>query len=223
MGIDFQFIAYTGEPLTDESLAQAIVRHVRTVTLYRHARAPLLGRADFHCLALYEGPSDRTGSLHVSLRHSLAVDQGRPLSAIVQAAWKGARQTLEDMPAAPASHEETADRELSRVAILARELSRVVGKVFWVSQGDHSCVGGYASFENGKLVDPASEKGIYVDGDRYVDVPKPKWLAGTGTGVTPNDVFSTSFPDTDEPPIRLATDLATSMTFDPAEFEVSLE
>jgi hypothetical protein len=222
MGIDFQFIGYAGVPLAEESLAQAIREHVRSVTLYRHAEAPLPGRPDFHCIALYEGPDDRTRALEVSLPNPEQFKDA-PLSAIVQAAWKATRQAVKDMPAAPASHEETEDTGLSRVAILARELSRGVGKVFWVSQGDHSCVGGYALFENGTLVDPISEKEIYVDGDRYLDVPKEKWLAATGTGVIPNEVFLTAFPDNDEPPLRLATDLSKSMTFDPVEFEVSLE
>jgi hypothetical protein len=223
MGIDFQFIGYAGAPLADESLAQAIVQHVRTVTLFRHAKASLPGREDFHCIALYEGPDDSTVALKVSLPTPEELPKDAPLSAIVQAAWKVARQAIKEMPAAPASHEETEDAELSRVAILARELSRVVGQAFWVSQGDHSCVGGYALFENGRLVDPASEKDIYVDGDRYLDVPEKKWLAATGTRVIPNDVFFTAFPDTDGPPLRLATDLSKSMTFDPVEFEVSLE
>lgn len=223
MGIDFQFIAYTGVPLTDESLAQAIIQHVRTVSLYRHARAPLPGREDFHCVALFDGLGDKPSALEVSLPTLEQLPKDAPLSAMVQAAWKAARQAIKDMPAPPPSHEKTEDTELSRVAILGRELSRVVGKVYWVSQGDHSCVGGYASFENGKLVDPASENDIYVDGDRYLDVPEKKWLAATGTGVIPSALFFTAFPDSDEPPLRLATDLAKRVAFDPTKFEVSLD
>jgi hypothetical protein len=74
-----------------------------------------------------------------------------------------------------------------------------------------------------RLVDPASEKDIYVDGDAYLEVPEKKWLAATGTGIVPNDVFFKAFPDTDEPPLRLASDLSKKVTFDPVEFEVSLE
>ena len=87
MGIDFQFIGYAGVPLAEENLAQAIREHVRTVTLYRHAKAPLAGRKDFHCIALYEGPDDRTGALEVSLPNPEQFKDA-PLSAIVQAAWK---------------------------------------------------------------------------------------------------------------------------------------
>jgi hypothetical protein len=149
MGIDFQFIGYAGTPLADESLAQAIVQHVRTVPLYRHAQAPLPGRDDFHCVALYEGPDDTTEALEVSLPTPEALPADASLSARVQAAWKVARRAIKDMAATPPSDDEAEETELSRVAVLGRELSRIVGKVFWVSQRDHSCVGGYALFEDG--------------------------------------------------------------------------
>ena len=220
MGIDFQFFAYAGAVLPEEALASAIVEHVGIVRLYRHATAALPGRPDFHCVALYEGPGDRKRRLNIPLSTLEAVPHDAPLSALVQAAWKVARQAIREMPAPIESSQEGA---LSRVAVLARELSRVVGKVYWVSQGDHSCVGGYALFENGRLADPGSEEDIYIDGDGYIDVPQKKWLAATGTDVVPNDAFLQAFPEAPEPPLRLATDLAKTIAFDPAEYEVSLE
>ena len=220
MGIDFQFFAYAGAVLPEESLASAIVDHVGIVTLYRHATAAFPGRPDLHCVALYEGPDDRKRTLNIPLATLEAVPHDAPLSALVQAAWKVGRQALREMPAPIESSQEGT---LSRVAVLARELSRAVGKVYWVSQGDHSCVGGYALFENGRLVDPGSEEDITIDGDGYIDVPQKKWLAATGTDVAPNDVFLQAFPDAREPKLRLATDLAKTLPFDPAEFAVSLE
>jgi hypothetical protein len=220
MGIDFQFFAYAGAVIPEATLASAIVEHVGIVTLYRHATAALPGSPDFHCVALYEGPGDRTHTLNIPLPTYEAVPHDAPLSALVQAAWKVARQAIREMPAPTKSSQQG---PLSRVAVLARELSRVVSKVYWVSQGDHSCVGGYALFENGKLADPSSEEDIYIDGDGYIDVPVKKWLAATSTGIAPNDAFFQAFPDASQPPLRLATDLAKTIAFDPAEFEVSLE
>jgi hypothetical protein len=221
MGIDFQFIAYAGVALPEETLASAIVEHVGIVTLYRYAKVALPGKEDLHCIALYEGPDDRSNTLDFSLPTPESLPEGAPLSAIVQAAWTMARQAARERPAPTVSSQ--GETELSRLAVLARELSRVVGKVHWVSQGDHACVGGYALFENGRLVDPASEEEVYVDGERYVDVPVKKWLSGTGTGIVPSDVFFQAFPEIGEPPLRVATEPAKRIAFDPIEFEVSLE
>lgn len=221
MGFDFQLIGYEGAPIAEERLARAVREEVGADTFYRHARAPL-GRADFHCIAVYEGLGGSTKGLSVSLPSHETLPVDAPLSAVVQAAWKVARQAFKELPTKHAEAREE-DSELSRVARLARTLSLAGAKVLWVSQGDHACVGGFALFERGELVSPASATEIFVDGAGYVDVPRAKWLAASGAGLAPLDAYVAAFPDNGAPPLRSATDPSEEIPFDPAAFEVSLE
>ena len=109
------------------------------------------------------------------------------------------------------------------VLSLALELSRVVPKAYWVCQGDHSCVGGYARFEHGAMVEQAGDGDVFVDGDDYVDVPERKWRAATGAPITPEEFFFHTFPDGSHPPVRMAAEPSKQIAFDPARFEVSLD
>ncbi len=74
---------------------------MRTVVLFRHARAPLAGRPDLHFVTLYEGPDERTGMLSIAPRSLTQAPDDAPLPAVIQAAWKdlgGRRATRRRRP-----------------------------------------------------------------------------------------------------------------------------
>lgn len=230
MGIDFQFIAYQGKALTDAQVAKLIRDHAPSVSLFRHATTPIDEVSDLRCIAIYEGPSDRTHTLSIAdVEPRMGLPDDAPLSAVVQAAWK---KTLAELRAPKPSNRGDQDEDDDAVdadadedlgLALARELSRSIGSSFWICQGDHSCVGGYAHFKSGELVDKGGDKDVWVDGDGYIDIPAKKWSKTLKVQLQPEEIFFRAFPDTNDPPLCLSSDPTRHVDFDPAEHEVSLE
>jgi hypothetical protein len=218
MGIDLQFFAYDGTPLSDEELAQVLREGVSPDLLFRHASS--FGDR-LHLVALYEGPESpqRVWREHVAER--ARAHQPPPeemptgsLGSVVQAAWKATRKALDESPPMP---KESAE---SHALAAARALSRTGRRTIWLSQADHSGVGGYAAFADGNVVDQANDDGVYVDGSDYLGVPARKWAEATGSALTPEEAFARAFPDEGDPPVRRASAPGEAMTFDPIRFEV---
>lgn len=209
MGFDFQFIAYLGAPQTDAQLDALIRERVRGVQLFRHARAPLAQRKDLHFIALYSAVNDPPPP---PKRSSDGPSETSSLSQLVQAAWK---ETL--------ASELHADSQREVGLNLARQLSRQVDGTFWVAQGDHACVGGFAQFKRGKVVAQAGEDGVWVEGEDYLRVPERLWTGTLGAPLTPEATFLRAFGDSPEPPLRKPGQADVRIAFDPARFEVSLD
>ena len=106
---------------------------------------------------------------------------------------------------------------------LARALSRVAERAISICRGDHALVGGFATFERGERSEGASAESLYIEGDGYEEVPASKWRLATGAELGPSSFFARSFPDGDDPPLRLLSDLVRRVAFDPTRFEVSLD
>ena len=212
MGVDFQFIAYGGRAQTDAQLADLIRAQVPSVPMFRHAPAPLERHKDLHCVALY---NDATNA-PLPDADDATVPPDAPLSSLVQAAWKATLTALRGDRSSPGNTREVA-------LTVARALSRVVGVTYWLCQGDHSGVGGYAQFQDGKLVAQAGEDDVWLEGEEYVSVPVAMWSKALGAPLEPETVFFAAFPEEDGPPMCVVAQRGANIPFDPARHEVSFD
>ena len=106
MGRDYLIVAYRGPALSELEIARLVRRVKPLADLYRHAPARARPRAlaDLHCIALYDqvvGSSSRPGGEKLYFPEDklaelerVAAEPDRPLSWLVQAAWKLARAEI---------------------------------------------------------------------------------------------------------------------------------
>jgi len=244
MGRDYEFVAYRGEPLADDVLVR-MLRAIEHGELYRHslgsaawARTKRPTLQDLHCIGVFEEVSAIgsrgagapaiyvSGDAITKLREDAARDSS--LASLVQAAWKVMRaEILERAPASGSGTSSTGtcrteSDDQSPMFELARAVSRKTREAFWLLQGDHSCVGGYAHFKRGRLVDPRSPDEAFVDGD-YVSVPERKWSAALGTPVKLDDLLVRYFPDRRHPPLRPIEDPSIAIAFDGTRFDFAMD
>jgi hypothetical protein len=212
----------------------------------RRKVAPL---RNLHCIAIYEQVAKPSAAVYYSesafteLRQQAAQPE-RSLASLVQQAWTKMRAdimraprrdvdpALDDdsrdeadiEPRAPSSGDEAGDEANNETLELARALGRKAGEAFWLQRGDHGCVGGFAHFKRGKLVEQASADDVHtkVDDD-YVAIPDRKWSAALGVSVTLDDVMKRYFPDRKTPPLRDVTAPAKPIPFDARKFDIALD
>jgi hypothetical protein len=225
MGFDFQLIAYRGDRLEDEHVATILLENAASVGLFRHGPARGIRLDDLYCVALYEGPSERTHTIELA-PVTPAIDRNASLASVLQAAWRQSVAAIKALPpkdARPSAETPPNEADDGDGLALARALSQLTGTAYWLCQGDHSCVGGYARFDRGALVDPVRHEDIFVDGDGYIDIPASRWSDALRTKANPEALFFATFPDEDGPPLRSTSNPRRKIRFDPEQHEVSLE
>jgi hypothetical protein len=225
VGFDCAVVAYRGSPVRDETLIRLIRERIPDIKVFRHAQNFLDAAPNLHCIALYDQPSGGDAALVFSeeelerTRNSVPADA--PLSAIVQAAWKLARAKALETPVRDSTPAET---ERDRYVELARELSRLTRTACWAVSADHSCMGAFARYDEGQLVEQATDEGVYVDGEGYIDVPKQKLAAALAfSPLEVDQLFFRAFPDEGGPPMVVLNNGVELVPFDHDEFELALE
>ena len=213
------------------------------------ARRKVAPLRNLHCIAMYEKVARPSSAVFYSESAFTAIQQqaGQPersLASIVQQAWTQMRSNIMRTPARDPTPDDDAgdeadsetratsrdhsgeagDEANNETLELARALGRKAGEAFWLSRGDHGCVGGFAHFKRGKLVDQASGDDVYtkVDDD-YVAIPDRKWSAALGVSVTLDDVMHRYFSNRKTPPLRDVTAPAKPIPFDARKYDIALD
>jgi hypothetical protein len=244
MGRDYEIVAYRGTLLSNAELARIVRKAVPSFELYRHSpgrdawsRREVAPLRNLHCIAIYEQVAKPSTAVYYSESaftelQQQAAQPERSLASLVQLAWTKMRTDIMRAPpravdVAPTRDDsaDEADNENDNETLeLARALGREAGEAFWLQRGDHGCVGGFAHFKRGKLVDQASADDVYtkVDDD-YVAIPDRKWSAALGVSVTLDDVMKRYFPDRKTPPLRDVTAPAKPIPFDARKYDIALD
>lgn len=208
MGFDCALLVYRGKRLPDATLLE-LHKSVASITLLRWSTIAV-DDVELQCCAIYDVKKPAKA---IAVEAS-GTSEERTLSSLVQAAWK---QAQAEMPAT--------DFADDRYHPLARVLSTKVGAVCWAMLADHSCMGGFARFEGGELVEPQSEEAIFFEGEDYIDEPMQR--LANALGVTPMEVdqmFFAAFPDDDTSKdlLQLGDDACQWCAFDPQRHELAL-
>jgi hypothetical protein len=254
MGRDYEIVAYRGTLLSNAELARIVRRTVPSFELYRHssgrdawARRKVAPLRNLHCIAIYEQVATPSKAVYYSESAFTGLQQqaaqpDRSLASVVQQAWTLMRANILRTPAravdptddddddadaveppAPA-RDASGDEAKNETLELARALGRKVGEAFWLQRGDHGCVGGFAHFKRGKLVDQASADDVFTNvDDDYVAIPDQKWSAALGVAVTLDDVMTRYFPNRKTPPLRDVTAPAKPIPFDARKYDIALD
>jgi uncharacterized small protein (TIGR04563 family) len=200
MGRDYEFVAYLGPALSDEQVDRLVSDAVPRCEHFRHslgpsawADDPSAALADLHCIAIYEPVLGRPGRAFpedkLETMRELAARPDRSLSEVVQGAWTLMRDEL-----ARSNTGAVVSDDANPMLELARRLSAGDREAFWLSRGDHSCVGGYARFRDGTLIEPSSIADVYTATD-YVGGPERQWSTALAASVTLDDIVARYFAD----------------------------
>jgi hypothetical protein len=244
VGKDIELVAYRGEPMSIEVLADLISRFTPYADFFRHSvasnvAAPLV--PDLHCIAFYErvseagehdpdddgeheAPRKAASSPRLFFSQSKldelkdAAASGASLSSIVQGAWKIVHEAhVSTKPSAASARPAEPD-----APGLARELSRIGGEAFLVGYGDHSCTGIFAHFRNGELVNPKSIDEVYAEHDDYTSWPAKQWSTALGASVEIDSVAARYFPEAGAPPLYEPDEPMKPIEFDSNCYVMSL-